>query len=279
MLARFIQMFLFFFVYSTTGCEHYKYQQIVKSPGLHILCIASGSKPNSISVSALVEALKEVKFDYNSTRGDIFPFMKHLHSIVGSTNYRPPTSWRAFNKIGQSIFSVDSLIYHNTVFIHTNGHWLWPGVREGYVQYTVERVKLTTLSIRPLVFRAHQFLSYEECDQIKTLSEPYMVASKTSKMDKDKGKADTEWRTSTQYFLPSSGNPVVQNIDYKVAALTRTRIFQQEFVVSNNCSILLFIMTLSFFVLSSKFCDICRLKSTISITITLISVSMLTMPE
>jgi prolyl 4-hydroxylase len=49
-------------------------------------------------------------------------------------------------------------------------------------------------------------------------------------MDQDQGKPPTEWRTSTTYFLPSEGHPIVQDIDKRVANLTRTRTNQQEFV-------------------------------------------------
>ena len=46
-----------------------------------------------------------------------------------------------------------------TVFLFTNGLWMWPGVEEGYTQYTQEGYKLTTISLRPLVFEAEAFLT------------------------------------------------------------------------------------------------------------------------
>ena len=46
-----------------------------------------------------------------------------------------------------------------TVFLFTNGLWLWPGVEEGYTQYTQEGYKLTTISLRPLVFEVEEFLT------------------------------------------------------------------------------------------------------------------------
>ena len=36
---------------------------------------------------------------------------------------------------------------------------MWPGVEEGYTQYTQEGYKLTTISLRPLVFEAEAFLT------------------------------------------------------------------------------------------------------------------------
>ena len=56
-----------------------------------------------------------------------------------------------------------------------------------------------------------------------------MAASGVSLMDKDKGKAATEFRTSTTHFLPST-TPEVAAIDTRVANLTRTPVSHQEFV-------------------------------------------------
>lgn len=49
--------------------------------------------------------------------------------------------------------------FKETVFLFTNGLWMWPGVEEGYIQYTQEGYKLTTISLRPLVFEAEAFLT------------------------------------------------------------------------------------------------------------------------
>jgi prolyl 4-hydroxylase len=134
-----------------------------------------------------------------------------------------------FTTNGSPIFSIDSLLYHETAIIHTNGHWIWPGVKIGFEQYTFEGIKLTTLSVRPLVHRVHELLTYEECDLIQTLASPYMINSKTSKMDKDVNLPDTAWRTSTQYFLPSKHQTII-DIDYRVASLTKSRLSQHEYV-------------------------------------------------
>ena len=74
------------------------------------------------------------------------------------------------------------LDHAETAFIFTNGHWIWPGVKPGHVQYTDEGIMLTTLSLRPLVFRASNFLTIEECDYIQQEALPHMKPSGTSKM-------------------------------------------------------------------------------------------------
>ena len=102
--------------------------------------------------------------------------------------------------------------------------------KENFEQYTIDGLKLTTLSVRPLVLSVDDFLTNRECDLIKNLSEPHMFASQTSKMDHDEDKADTEWRTSTQYWLSPSMDPTIALIDKKVAFLTRSSMVQQEHV-------------------------------------------------
>ena len=47
------------------------------------------------------------------------------------------------------------------------------------------------------------FLESKECAHIIRRSKKHMAPSKVSLMDKDKGKADKEFRTSSTYFLSS----------------------------------------------------------------------------
>ena len=64
------------------------------------------------------------------------------------------------------------------------------------------------------------FLSDDECGHVIGEASPNMAASKVALMDKDKGKADVEFRTSTTYFLPSR-TAKLKEIDDRVEALTR----------------------------------------------------------
>ena len=59
--------------------------------------------------------------------------------------------------------------------IYTNGLFMWPGVRIGYTQTTKDGYVLSTLSLRPLIFNVEGFLTPDECDYIKTVSEAYMA--------------------------------------------------------------------------------------------------------
>ena len=52
---------------------------------------------------------------------------------------------------------------------------------------------------------------------------------KVAFMDRDVGKADEEFRTSSTYFLPSQ-TPMLQHIDERVSVLTRIPKQHQEYV-------------------------------------------------
>ena len=140
-----------------------------------------------------------------------------------------------------------------TLFLFAGGTFVHPGVRVGHravlrgVTGAAERVDdgegggggggdnrtvvIETLSLSPLVFSIDGFLRADECDYIRTHSAPHMANSGVSLMDKDKGKAATEWRTSTTYFMPSPEHPaVLKPIDERVAQLTRQPKPHQELV-------------------------------------------------
>lgn len=119
-------------------------------------------------------------------------------------------------------------------FVFEGGRFIWPGVRVGFGRHvTLEdgaAATMHTLSLRPLVFSIENFLSDEECAYIRLHAEPFMAQSGVSLMDKDRGKAATEWRTSATHFMPSPKHPVLQAIDRRVASLTRTPLSHQEYV-------------------------------------------------
>jgi len=214
------------------GCEHYNLAQspAEPQPGMHLLCLKHDGK-SSIHVSMLKDGHEEREFVFSRDTGDDFVLFAYIDELLGgSSNNRVPKKWKAFNALGRRLWSVDRMAFEEIALIYTNGHFMWPGVRPGHKFRVSEDTELTTLSLRPLVFRSENFLTDEECDYIVELSKPHLVASKTSKMDKDRDKPDTTWRTSTQYFLPSKGNDIVQNIDWRVAQMTKTTVPQQELV-------------------------------------------------
>lgn len=214
-----------------TNCEHYDLRQQADEPqpGMHILCLKN-SGDGTINISLLKDGHDEIRFVHPNDTGDDFRLFTQINELIGSSNNRSISKWKAFNTMGKRMWSVDRMLYEEVGIIFTNGLWMWPGVRPGYTWTLDEQTVLTTLSLRPLVFMSSNFLTDEECDNIISDSEPHLIASKTSKMDKDRDRPDTDWRTSSQYFIPSKGNPIVEDIDWRVAHMTKTLVTQQEYV-------------------------------------------------
>jgi len=218
-----------------SDCEHYSLRQSAAEPqpGMHLLCVKNVGE-GTAQVSLLKDGHDEMQFTHPYDTGDDFRLFEQVVEVLGGanevSNNRPIKKWKAFNMVGRRLWSVDRLAYEEFAIIFTNGIWMWPGVRPGHQWKVDDDTTLTTLSLRPLVFRSDNFLTEEECDYITKEAEPHLVPSKTSKMDKDRDLPDTTWRTSTQYFLPSEGRPLIEEIDYRVAFMTKTSVLQQEYV-------------------------------------------------
>jgi prolyl 4-hydroxylase len=87
-----------------------------------------------------------------------------------------------------------------------------------------------TLSIRPLVLSIDNFLREEEIAYVISAASPHMVNSGVSLMDKDKGKAATEFRTSQLFFMSSQKYTKIHPVDLRVANLTGCPLANQEHV-------------------------------------------------
>ena len=98
--------------------------------------------------------------------------------------------------------------------VFEGGQFVWPGVRLGFrrqvtlskPQGGTRQVVLETLALKPLVLEVADFLTPGECDHVINEAAPKMAHSKVALMDKDVGKADQEFRTSSTHFLPSQTN-------------------------------------------------------------------------
>ena len=117
------------------------------------------------------------------------------------------------------------------------GQFIWPGIAIGFtrvVNVTSPRsgwrrtLTLQTLAMVPLVLSVSSFLEVSECEHIIEFSTPHMAASGVSLMDKDKGKEASEWRTSSTFFMHSQSSQQLQEIDWRVASVTRLPRSHQE---------------------------------------------------
>eukprot|EP00930_Biecheleria_cincta_P062019 TRINITY_DN47535_c0_g1_i1.p1 TRINITY_DN47535_c0_g1~~TRINITY_DN47535_c0_g1_i1.p1 ORF type:complete len:424 (-),score=69.73 TRINITY_DN47535_c0_g1_i1:21-1292(-) len=115
------------------------------------------------------------------------------------------------------------------------GSFIWPGVEPGFERnVTIQprnseplEVKIITRAMRPLVVEISSFLGDAECDHIIQKAEPHIKKSSVSHMDHDVGKPDTNWRTSSTYFMPSDDN-ILRTLDDRVSALTLLKKSHQE---------------------------------------------------
>lgn len=147
---------------------------------------------------------------------------------------------------------MQNIVQQGMVLIYQGGAFVWPAVRIGFERYvklyvplpkdnTISTtddprrhyyyyVTLKTLSLNPLVLSVQNFLTNSECHHIQTQAIPRLRYSDVSLMDQDKGKAASEFRTSQSTFLPSMTDVTLQNIDQRVASLTRLPHDHQEMV-------------------------------------------------
>lgn len=155
----------------------------------------------------------------------------------GPRDKETPNTQKPWSMFSPQGIAIDSLLDlqegANDVLLYEGGKFIWPGVREGYVTQVTAldrlgSVKMQTLSMSPLVFSVENFLLPEECTYIRDVAEPHMRQSGVKLMDHDKGKAATDWRTSSTYFLASKHHARIQSVDRRVAGLTRQPVSHQE---------------------------------------------------
>ena len=74
------------------------------------------------------------------------------------------------------------------------------------------------------------FLNSDEAAHIIARARPHMAKSGVALKDADKGKAAKEFRTSSQYFLPTTRDPMLEKVDQRVMHLTRIPITHAEYI-------------------------------------------------
>jgi prolyl 4-hydroxylase len=215
----------------------------VALPGYHMLvfevegdCVSVAGYKDSLALNFVSFGGYPVKDIANDTmfRGWLQSELK----ISAQTNEWPPElkqPWACFTALGQRLNSAQEVVQAKEVFILEGGQFLWPPVRLGHKAVLQGLpgidgmpLEIETLCIQPLVFEVKNFLKNEECDYIIQQAEPAMVNSEVYQNDADIGKPSTEWRTSTQTWLRSANNPLLTQIDNRVAALTRVPMSHQE---------------------------------------------------
>jgi prolyl 4-hydroxylase len=226
-------------------------------PGFHIACVEAPE--NSLELKFYKGGTREV------TTVDMplpvsWPELQEQFetelSLPKADSLRQP--WAVFSAEGERLVGEDVVegtkgMYaailasdYGIVLVFEGGQFLWPGVRIGFERtaslYSImppgsevmedkhRTVTLETLSLIPLVLSVSGFLSDEECDFIQTTAAPTMEYSEVTLMDKDVGRPASDFRTSQTGFLQDGNDPMLRDIDFRTASLTRLPINHQEHV-------------------------------------------------
>ena len=226
--------------YSELGTEPVK--------GFWVICASKNSPAHEVQLAAFKHAYSDVLlFAIPLSPGDRSSFRAIVKTALGlrddsnSDSLFPAlpdwTIWEATGR--RQIHLVKDLVpskSHSTgrYFLFEGGNFIWPGVRIGHrrivrsVSGHADGSELVTMSLRPLVFEVHNFLSDGECEHIIGLAKPYMGQSVVNRMDGDEGKSDTTWRTSTTHFLSRGQTTVAQDIERRIFDVTRIPISHGE---------------------------------------------------
>ncbi|OWZ22029.1 hypothetical protein PHMEG_0003319 [Phytophthora megakarya] len=159
--------------------------------------------------------------------------------------YKQPYAF--FTPIGKRLETIEDVV-DNVVFLFEGGQFIWPGIRIGHKTVVKDvagkgEVVLETLSLIPLVFSVEEFLKDDEIDVIMGVEEflkddeidvimelslEHLKPSTVTLMDGHENRAATDWRTSTTYFLSSDKHPMLDEIDQRIADLTKVPVEHQE---------------------------------------------------
>lgn len=183
----------------------------------------------SIRVTGFVDGMEGSTFEIYASSSDWRGKLEedlNLESLPELPSPPNKYEWRLFTRVGDSLEDLDNALDETTVFIFKGGTFIWPGVFVGHehrvqVDKAGMDVTLKTLSLQPLAFEASGFLSTAEMAYILEEAGPHVVKSSVSLMDHDKGKDDTEFRTSSTYFMATNADATLVSIDERVSWLTR----------------------------------------------------------
>ncbi|GAB5033371.1 urease accessory protein [Nannochloropsis oceanica] len=214
--------------------------------GMHLVCIQHS--PTGLFATVFIDGQNGTQTEISAPANDFQGLRTILEEELmlapfGRRDPRGPRGmetpntqqpWAMFTPQG---LPVDSLLDlqegANDILLYEGGRFIWPGVREGHITRVTQldglgSIDMRTLSMSPLVFAVDGFLLAEECQYIRETAQPHMRQSGVKLMDHDKGKAATEWRTSSTHFLPTRRHEGLQRIDRRVAGLTRQPVAFQE---------------------------------------------------
>jgi len=217
--------------------------------GMHLLCVLPPPASSEGVVAATLAVFKEMVAQPSPSDVMLLPagltdatdVVKVLSYKMGfpkkRARYQPPA---LFTERGVRLVRAAAALgqrpeVHRLLCLE-GGQWLWPPVEVGHAHVlpnlTAPGVdtRVVTLSFKPLVVEVENFLSPGESVHIINRAKPHMAKSGVALKDADKGKAAKEFRTSSQYFLPTTKDKMLEKIDRRVSQLTRIPISHAEYI-------------------------------------------------
>ncbi|KAG6590794.1 Prolyl 4-hydroxylase subunit alpha-1 [Phytophthora cinnamomi] len=209
--------------------------------GFHVLCIKKVQEEEGESLATLdVVAFKDGIAPAMTTQSSVelddlkvkLETLLDIHAPTDDVAVKYKQPYAFFTPDGERLERLQEMV-NRVVFLFEGGQFIWPGIRVGH-KTVVKNVAgkgdvvLETLSMVPLVFSVEEFLKDDEIDVIMNLSVEQLKPSTVTLMDGHENRAATDWRTSTTYFLPSDAHPKIEEIDQRVADLTKVPIDHQE---------------------------------------------------
>lgn len=150
--------------------------------------------------------------------------------------------WEMYDIYGRSIDSSNmNKLFYGIILIYEVGLFVYPPIEEGFSRLIKVRnmnpdsilsygeyisMKLTTLSISPVVLEISGFIANEYCDYIINDSDKHMRKSTVSHMHNTEGNAN-QWRTSSTHWLKQDDS-IVHIIDCQTSSLTHLPLTHQE---------------------------------------------------
>lgn len=237
-----------------------------RSPGYHVMCVGdpcaggSGTEEGECDANADVSIdahwdgfRQETKFDIKrpQTLLEAEEMVIERHMLSNKDRYRRLKGAISKKNDFKGIFGFFAVRsgdvvpvriksagdFHGLVLAFEGGQFLWPGIEHGFSRnITLPPTKdapelglnILTRSLDPLVVEISSFLSQDQAKHIIDEASPHIAKSHVSHMDHDVGKADAEWRTSSQHFLHSNTD-MLKRIDRQVSALTNVKLSHQEY--------------------------------------------------
>ena len=226
--------------------------------GYHVLCIENIDNI-SMKISYYKDGIESNKHEYISNAESMTKLRRELESKLSISRTDENRSklkkkdryvkWAMYhtkkiNKLtpGYVNFGDNKDVLYGLVLIYEGGNFIYPPIEVGFERNIKFRnedintkisnpylyVKLTTLSVHPIVIELDGFLDYKHCDYIINLSERHMKTSTVSHMHNTQGNSN-KWRTSETHWLKNN-DKIINIISKHTAEVTRIPLNHQEHV-------------------------------------------------